>query len=259
MRVRFNWSSGATSLLQNDQPARIEIDGILSQSSLILVDGEQVWPRLPQDEQVEAVPFPIGMRVQVTRELSGGPPAWSFGRVVQVRENTIGVEWESWDAGHECQGSAVLGRGYYTMPSDLVAAPLPQTTTPTYPDCETECGSCGSALGMCISEGEVHAEDCLDTMREGDDRRFYHDGCQPNEEEETPPPSFQIGDEVVVIRGVGSLEVGHFGTVRLIDGPNRVGVAVHGLEIGNTLGGLLASDCGFYCTNDMLERNPYGG
>ncbi len=267
MRVRFNWPSGAVSLFQNDLPARIEIEGILRQSSLILVNGEQVWPLIVQEVQREAVPFPIGTRVRLREDI--GPEheylmgIERIGQVVHYEGDSVGVVWEDWFGGHGCDRSTGSS-GWYIRPEHLVAAPLPQTTTPTYTDCEAECAGCGDQLGSCSDWDEYQRGDgrshryCLDSMWEGDDGRFYHDGCQPaDEEEETPPPAFQVGDEVVVTREVGTLVVGHWGTVRVIDSPNRCGVEFPGLvgfEGGHTLGGVLPLANGFYCTNDTLAR-----
>ncbi len=255
MRVEFNWQGGGRSILQRDRAAQT-----------IIVDGVQVWSLIVQEVQREAVPFPIGMWVRLREDI--GPEheypmgIERIGQVVHYEGDSVGVVWEDWFGGHGCDRSTGYS-GWYVRPEHLVAAPLPQTTTPTYPDCETECGDCGDQLGECREwdayqrmDGTNH-NSCLDAMWEGDDGRFYHDGCQPNEEEETSPPAFQIGDAVVVTREVGSLIVGHWGTVRMIDSPNLCGVEFPGLvgfEGGHTLGGLLPSNNGFYCTNDTLAR-----
>ncbi len=261
MRVEFNWMRGHQSILQQDDHAIIKISDLMPGSSFVYVMGEQVWPPISQEEQVEgtelvaAVPFPIGMRVQVTGNIGEGPPNFSFGQVVEVKENTRGIEWEGWNGGHTCSGNAASGQGYYVRPENLVAAPLPQTT-PTYPDCETECAECGTPLGLCIDAGERHSDLCLDTMWEGVDGQFYHDSCQPEaeEEEETPPPAFQIGDVVHITRDVGALARGLCGTVRTIE-LNGYGVEILGIgNMGQTLGGVLLTYQGWYCTTDMLER-----
>jgi len=251
MRIEFNWQGGGRSILQRDDSAQS-----------ILVDGEQVWPRLPQDEQRAVVPFPIGTRVQCTndRMVIGGPPVNQFGRVVHLdSETNIGVEWEDWNGGHDCEGHATRNRGWYVMAADLVAAPLSQTTTPTSPDCETPCGNCRVWLGACERWEEYQREEnihdyCLDNMVNVGGV-FYHEDCAPEEEEEeTPPPAFQVGDEVTITRGRGRLEVGHVGTIRLIDAPNLYGVEIPGIGGGTYLGGILSEPYGWYCTSDILER-----
>jgi len=243
MRVEFKWQSGGQSVLQRDDSAQS-----------IFVDGEQVWPRLPQDEQEEAVPFPIGTRVQCvnSRMDIGGPPEHQFGRVVHLDgSDNIGVEWDAWYDGHNCDGHAARNQGWYVFTVDLVLAPLSQTTTTSYPDCETGCAGCDEPLGTCISEGAVHDDGCLDDMWEADGGGFYHAGCTPVDEAESVTPTFQIGDAVRVTRGAHSRCVG---TVRMIDGPNRCGVELPGVSGGINLGGILTNNYGRYFMNDILER-----
>lgn len=254
MRVVFTWPDGNTSVLQREDSAtRIdiyEVDSatvVMVSGSVVRVgDGSQPTTELP-------IPFPIGTRVQVTRHDGEGPPTGSFGRVVDPRTRSIGVEWEGWTEGHGCNGHITTDQGYYIRPEYLVAAPLSQTTTTSYPDCETECAGCVEGLGRCITGDAMgHEDDCLDDIVEMDGL-FYHMECTPEEEEaeETPPPAFQIGDAVRITRGVHSRCVG---TVRIMDGPNRCGVELPGVSGGINLAGIITNNNGRYFTNDMLER-----
>jgi len=159
MRVEFNWMRGHQSILQQDDHAIIKINDLMVGQSFVYINGEEVWPRLPQDEQEEAVPFPIGARVQFTRDArySDGPQNGQFGRVVQLDGANIGVEWEGDIGGHDCEGHTARGQGWYVFPADLVLAPLSVVTAPTpYPDCETECEVCEEPLGGCFVYDVYH-------------------------------------------------------------------------------------------------------
>lgn len=272
MRVVFTWPNmlgeePQKSVLRRDEcAAEIEIiDLDPTGGSCVTVNGAQVWPRLPQEEQAvsasgrAAVPFPIGTRVQLVAAHELGPPTGSFGRVVSLG-GSIGVEWEGWSRGHNCRGSAVPNQGYYVNLTDLVAAPLSQTTTTIYPDCETECAGCGAALGACLADGLLYPVSyrhdvldgrCLDGVSE-QDSLFYHEDCVP-EAGEGITPLFQVGAEVRITRDVGILNCGLIGTVRTIE-PNGYGVEILGIgSRGHNLGGVLLTHQGWNCTADMLE------
>lgn len=188
MRVVFTWPDGQTSVLQREDSAtKIEVAGLSS-------DAEIVVSRV---EATSIIPFLIGMRVQLTDNRSNGPPINQFGRVVHLdaaNEQSIGVEWEDWIGGHDCDGNAGHS-GWYVFPADLVLAPVPQITSTTYPDCETPCGNCREPLGNCQGEEVEHQDSCLDDMMEVGSV-FYHYICAPEEEEGTQPVTFQIVDEV---------------------------------------------------------------
>jgi len=187
MRVEFRWPNLERSVLQREDSAtHINITD-LPEWTVVSINGYTLT-RPEQGRVGSEQPFPIGARVQLRGDLGPDPEhdypmsVGSIGRVVDYTDDdmghTVGVEWEGWHSGHDCDGSITDHQGWYVRTNDLVVVPSSQITITSYPTYETLCDDCGLELGRCfVDEGWDHEDRCLNDMWEGDDGQFYHEGC----------------------------------------------------------------------------------